>query len=69
MSKTIRLQIDITYTVNDDIAQNVYNYDINFFNDTKQSAEQWNNNPKEPRHLVNYEFRHSMGEDNSNEEE
>ncbi len=69
MAKAIRIQIDMIYSVPDDEAQDIYDFDINFFQGIQKQMETWNLNEDEPRKLITQELRHHIGEYQNEEEE
>jgi len=69
--KAIRIQIDMIYQVEDDLAQEIYEREISVFNAIKDNFGTWGDNPNDPRDPVDFDLRHSMGDvvDDSNGEE
>lgn len=62
MAKAIKLQLDITYWVDDDnYAQESYEKDISYFNYISEEIQNWNIE-KDGRESIDVDFRHSIGE-------
>lgn len=67
--KAIRLQIDMVYTVEDEQAQNTYEYDVDFFDTIRKDFDTWATQPNNPRMPISFDFRHHMGSAIKDEEE
>lgn len=59
--KAIRIQVDMTFQVPDDVAEEIYERDLGFFYSVKNDFEAWDQNPQEIRVPVSFELRHHMG--------
>jgi len=60
--KAVRLQIDIMYHCPDELVDELYSRDKDFFNNMAEAFSYWEVDPEEPRIPINFDFRHATGE-------
>ena len=60
--KSIRIQIDMLYQVNDKNLEEVLEHDSNFFNTIEKQFNNWGKIPTEKRIPVNFEIRTHVGD-------
>ena len=60
--KAIRLQFDLTYSVPEELLEEMLRRDVTFFNEIGESIQGWGTDPNNPRQPINFEFRHHTGD-------
>lgn len=60
--KVVRIQLDITYEVPDDLAEQYMELDDSFFNSVGDAFWNWPNNPGEARIPVQFDYRATPGD-------